>query len=123
MRPWNQATPLPLTLRPKIEGQFNSFDEWVSHATRALGDQNEYAPMMCVDNVGRRCYQGGCFSRARDEGTFPIRYFYEFEPLELGGAVDELRERLKTAALSSAVDDEIEQTLIDALNLLGGKMP
>ena len=92
-RPWNHGTPVPMTLRPKVEGQFNSFDEWVSHASRALGDQNEYAKMMCIDAVGRRCYKGGCFMRARDEGTFPIRYFYEFEELDMKG-LDKLREEL-----------------------------
>ena len=80
MRPWQQGTPIE-GYTPKIEGQFNSFDEWVTFATRALvEDRTKWAPMICIDANGRRCFQGSQFMRARDEGTFPVRYFWEFEP-------------------------------------------
>jgi hypothetical protein len=32
----------------------------------------------CVDAQGRRCNVGKDFMRARDEGTFPVRYFWTF---------------------------------------------
>jgi hypothetical protein len=34
---------------------------------------------ICVDALGRRCNIGADFARARDEGAFPVRYFWECE--------------------------------------------
>lgn len=81
-RPWNEATPCP-HLKPDVLGQFNSFDEWVNHATSALtgfrGSLGNEVKLICIDNLGRRCSIGHDFQRARDEGAFPIRYFIEME--------------------------------------------
>lgn len=72
-------------LRPAWAGEFRDFDDWVSKATNRL--TGTYDPMLglevpavCIDNVGRRCFVGGHFMRARDEGTFPVRYFFDCRP-------------------------------------------
>lgn len=82
-RPWHNPTALD-GFRPMWEGQFDTFEDWVDHASRALvnprdGVSHEYAPMICIDARGRRCFMGAQFMRARDEDAFPIRYFWEFE--------------------------------------------
>jgi hypothetical protein len=77
-RPWHSPSPLP-GFEPEWLGQFDSFDDWVNHASRALtdlaGNYGESISAVCFDAKGRRCNIGGDFMRARDEGTFPIRYF------------------------------------------------
>jgi hypothetical protein len=67
-------------LVPKWEGEFKTFSQWVSHAQDALSSPNHY-PAVCIDAIGRRCTIGKDFMTARDEGTFPIRYFWEFESI------------------------------------------
>lgn len=73
----------------QVLGQFDTFDEWVNHATRALtgfeGSVGEEPKPICIDNLGRRCNVGKNFMRARDEGTFPIRYFIGMRPSEISG--------------------------------------
>lgn len=77
----------PVKLVPNWAGQFNDFDDWVRSARRKLADMTcetsgstMPVPAMCVDTKGRRCYQGGDFARARDEGCFPVRYFWDCKP-------------------------------------------
>ena len=81
-----RAPPLP-KLIPNTAGQFDNFEDWCNRATRALANRTcdssgctVPVPAMCVDTKGRRCYQGGDFSRARDEGTFPVIYFWDLTP-------------------------------------------
>jgi hypothetical protein len=75
---------------PNWEGEFSSFDNWVNTATRKLTgrpDSNGWMdpktktgiPAVCIDALGRRCTNGRDFMRARDEGTFPVRYFFNCE--------------------------------------------
>lgn len=71
-------------MTPNIAGQFDTFDAWVSGATRALANKTcpssgatVAVPAICVDTKGRRCFQGSDFMRARDEGTFPVVYFWD----------------------------------------------
>lgn len=77
-RPWYNPTPLA-GFAPEWLGQFDSFDDWVNHATRAIGDltgsRGENISAVCVDSLGRRCHIGADFMRARDENAFPVRYF------------------------------------------------
>lgn len=78
--PWHNPTPLEGFL-PLWAGQFDTFQDWVNHATRALtgekGSVGEDLKAFCVDALGRRCHNGKDFQRARDEGAFPVRYFFE----------------------------------------------
>lgn len=79
--------PTPTELRPAWAGEFATFNDWVHFAkTRLTGT---YDPLMggevqsvCIDNIGRRCTMGGHFMRAEKEGTFPVRYFFDFAPPE-----------------------------------------
>jgi hypothetical protein len=72
-------------LQPKWAGEFATFGHWVSGASRRLtgytGSVGEPVSAICVDTLGRRCHCGKDFMRARDEGTFPVRYFWEMEPV------------------------------------------
>lgn len=73
----------PCTLTPAWAGEFASFNDWVNFATaRLTGTGDQYGPItsVCIDNVGRRCTIGAHFMRARDEGTFPVRYFWDMRP-------------------------------------------
>ena len=83
-RPWHDPTPL-IGFQPAWAGQFDDFDAWVNHATRALtgetGSVGENLAAFCVDAKGRRCHVGADFMRARDEDAFPVRYFWTFAPL------------------------------------------
>lgn len=75
-------------LVPKWEGQFDTFAQWVNRAsiwlTGRTGSVGEELRPICVDTLGRRCHNGKDFMRARDEGTFPVRFFWECEPAEAG---------------------------------------
>lgn len=68
-------------LQPHWAGCFETFDQWVGRASRLLGGRignfGEPISAYCVDALGRRCHIGGDFMRARDEGTFPVWFFWE----------------------------------------------
>lgn len=76
----------PCGLVPLWKGEFKDFGDWVSFATTRLtgttDDMGREIPVICVDALGRRCTIGRDFMRARDEGTFPVRYFWECAPPE-----------------------------------------
>ena len=85
-RPWQNATPLE-GYQPRWAGQFDTFQDWVSYASHALSDGpidsfGEPLKAICIDAKGRRCIAGKCFKRAIEEGAFPIRYFWDFTPIE-----------------------------------------
>jgi hypothetical protein len=72
----------PADLVPNWAGEFRDFDDWVNFATNRL--TGTYDPMMgnevsaiCVDALGRRCSIGGHFRRAKEEGAFPVRFFWD----------------------------------------------
>ena len=79
-RPWHKPTGL-MNFEPVWAGQFDTFDDWVNHASRALtgetGSVGQELTAFCVDSLGRRCSVGKDFMRARDEGAFPVRYFFD----------------------------------------------
>lgn len=80
-RPWPWYDPTPLEgFMPNWAGQFDTFQDWVNHASRALtgetGSVGEELRAYCVDAKGRRCHNGKDFMRARDEDAFPVRYFF-----------------------------------------------
>jgi hypothetical protein len=77
---WERPTTSCL-LVPNWVGEFCDFNDWVNSASRRLtvaSDSNgmDLSPI-CVDTQGRRCHNGRDFMRARDEGTFPVRYFFD----------------------------------------------
>ncbi|ABQ68574.1 hypothetical protein Swit_2215 [Rhizorhabdus wittichii RW1] len=76
----------PCALQPKWAGEFRNFDDWVSFATtRLTGTVDNLTGSelraICVDALGRRCTMGAHFMRARDDDAFPVRYFWELEPV------------------------------------------
>ncbi len=82
-----KSWPRPTTdcdLIPRWEGEFKDFDDWVSFASQRLcvaTDSNGHdLKAICVDTKGRRCANGRDFATARDEGTFPVRYFWDCWP-------------------------------------------
>ncbi len=66
---------------PLWAGEFNSYEDWVNFARQRLtgttGTHGVEAKAICVDARGRRCLSGGDMMRARNEGAFPVRYFFE----------------------------------------------
>lgn len=78
---------VPIKLVPNYAGQFSTFEDWVNTATRKLANKTcesslctVSVPAVCVDTKGRRCCQGSDFERARDEGCFPVRFFWDCKP-------------------------------------------
>jgi hypothetical protein len=73
----------PARMQPIWAGEFRDHANWVSFAAKRLtGTRHAYGhevPAICVDAFGRRCVCGGDFARARDEGAFPVRFFWEME--------------------------------------------
>lgn len=73
----------PCDLQPHWIGEFKDFDDWVSFATVRLtgcvDEDGKEIHAICVDAKGRRCTMGKHFHRARDEDTFPVRYFWDCE--------------------------------------------
>lgn len=67
----------PGEYRPKFAGQFTTFETWVNKAQGWIGMGNA----VCIDAKGRRCLRGADMMRARDEGAFPVRFFWECEPV------------------------------------------
>lgn len=71
----------PCDLVPNWEGEFRDYQDWVNFAHKRLivaSDSNgNQLSAICVDILGRRCANGRDMARARDEGTFPVRYFFE----------------------------------------------
>ena len=62
---------LPIPTR-EPDGEFACFQTWVNKATSWIGGQNP----LCVDAKDRICRNGGDFMRARDEGAFPVRFWF-----------------------------------------------
>ena len=54
------------------DGEFSSFETWVNKAASWIGGTNP----LCVDALDRRCLIGKHFQEARDEGQFPVRFWY-----------------------------------------------
>ena len=54
------------------DGKFGSFEAWVNKAASWIGGTNP----LCADAKGRVCEMGQDFMRARDEGAFPVRFWY-----------------------------------------------
>lgn len=95
-RPWNTKITAPFALQPKYEGQFNTFEDWVNHASKALaprefsfggfgkgGEDFGGVRAVCIDSKGRRCSCGKDFMIAHEENAFPVYYFWEFEVIEM----------------------------------------
>lgn len=56
----------------KPDGYFDCFETWVNKATSWIGGTNP----VCYDAADRQCNIGKDFARARDENTFPVRFWY-----------------------------------------------
>lgn len=67
----NRSTKTAIPAR-KPDGQFATFIQWVNKATSWIGGENA----LCVDVRDRVCRNGGDFMRARDEGAFPVRFYF-----------------------------------------------
>lgn len=77
------ATPPEKPLAPRWVGEFKSYENWCNKASSWI---DKHA--VCVDALGRRCLMGADFMRARDEGAFPVRFFWELIPMTDGVFVD-----------------------------------
>lgn len=53
------------------DGEFRTHLEWINKASSWIG----LTGAKCYDAKGRRCRRGSDFARARDEDTFPVRFY------------------------------------------------
>lgn len=68
-------------------GEFTSFQDWVNHASSYIGFVKERAPArcrklykpLCFDAGDRLCTRGEHFQQARDQGRFPVKYYFKKE--------------------------------------------
>lgn len=73
-------------MKPNWAGTWDTFEDWVIRATRDIGRNLPTDTIgmdiraICIDAKGRRCQCGGDFMRARDDGSFPVRFFWDFKP-------------------------------------------
>jgi hypothetical protein len=54
------------------DGEFATYDEWAR-----FGPQPPYRSASFLDAQGRPCITEQDFARARDDGAFPVRYYWE----------------------------------------------
>jgi hypothetical protein len=54
------------------DGEFRTFEQWVNKAASWIGGTNP----LCADAKGRVCRIGADMMRARDEGAFPVRFWF-----------------------------------------------
>ena len=102
----------PCDLVPNWEGEFRDHQDWVNFAhkrlTVAIDSNGHQLKAICVDTLGRRCANGRDMQRAHDEGTFPVRYFFECqltqpaEQTEPSAPFDSLRDEALSALLWAA---------------------
>jgi hypothetical protein len=55
------------------DGQFTNYQQWVNKARSWIGDTNA----LVADAKGRICRIGLDMMRARDEGAFPVRFWFD----------------------------------------------
>lgn len=77
------------------DGEFRTFTHWVNHATSYIGGMNA----LCADAQGRVCRIGADFMRARDEGAFPVRFWFG------AGGQSHAEQRKSRAATRRALGD------------------
>lgn len=56
------------------DGEFKTYDEWAR-----FGSPPPYRSAIFLDAHGRRCITQRDFDRAREDGAFPLRYYWETE--------------------------------------------
>jgi hypothetical protein len=122
---------------PHFAGEFRDFDDWVSFATKRLtgttGSVGQEVPPICVDTLGRRCNVGADFMRARDEETFPVRFFWECKappgpdydlcinetsPAELRALAEELRAHSMKSVDGIKSNEDLDRRLCWSANSL-----
>ena len=59
----------------EADGEFHSYEEWAR-----LGPLPPFRSAVFVDARGRRCLTGDDFVRAREDGAFPVAYFWPCRP-------------------------------------------
>ncbi len=69
-------------LVPNWAGEFTSYQQWVNKGASWLASP-DHRRAVCIDDKGRRVTCGGDFALARDEGAFPVRFFWDCEPQAL----------------------------------------
>lgn len=71
--------------------QFDSYEEWVdmgrywlTERQRTNSSGHPYNCAVCFDMKGRLVECGGDFMRARDDGSFPVRWLWPDQIAEIG---------------------------------------
>lgn len=63
--------------------EFETFETWVNKAPSWLTQRGKNERAICFDTAGRHCCCGGDMMRARDEGTFPVRWLWPDQVAEM----------------------------------------
>lgn len=81
-----------------LGGEFRSFENWCNKASSWIGPAARKLcgaqEVRCLDAKNRECLSGREFMRARDEGAFPVRYYF----VEQTEPMPEMNEAEKVAA-------------------------
>ena len=105
---------------------FDTFEEWVDTATEKLtahpdfkdlehgpeGYRGKHTKALCFDQLGRRCYNGGDFQRARMEEAFPVWFLWPDQVgpafMAMGKQVADLKAQLEQlkATFGRAVENQ-----------------
>ena len=59
------------------DGEFETYDDWAR-----LGPQPPYRSAIFRDGRDRPCITQQDFARARDDGAFPVRYYWRTDKTE-----------------------------------------
>lgn len=62
------------TVNAEYLGTFNSFQQWVNHASAALSGHPK-GTVICIDKAGNLCHIGEDFMAARDHDLFPVKAY------------------------------------------------
>lgn len=63
---------------------FETFERWVNKASSWLTRREGKA--ICYDTKGRQCMIGRDFMQARDDGSFPVRWVWDWQVAEFFAA-------------------------------------
>jgi len=75
------------------DGEFHCFQTWVNKATSWIGGTNP----LCADAQGRICRIGADFMRARDEGAFPVRFWFGAGPIKTAAELRKSQRQARAA--------------------------
>ena len=92
----------------KMKQEFESFNQWINHASDWLTSHENYNKdghfkAVLIDSVGRICTSGQCMMRARDDNTFPVRWWWPDQ------VIKELVVKKKSSRMKKPTIEEVRE--------------